>query len=182
MINRLSKIFTQATPRVLTTLALLTLALGGCGWQLRGAGMIPEDLKALHISARDPQGQLVRTLSRALHSAGVETPASAADSELSLVIVKERSLVRTASVNENARVSEQELTEDVEFMVVNRAGEQLLPLTTARVERVFEYDEDNVLATQDERELIRSEMRRDLVNQILNRLRQLGHTNDAPAS
>jgi len=97
------------------------------------------------------------------------------------VITQERSLVRVATVNENARVSEQELTEEATFMVVDKEGVQAVPLSTVTVQRIFEYNEDNVLATQDERELIRTEMRRDLISQMLNRLRQLRKQPDAPA-
>lgn len=154
--------------------------LQACGWQLRGAGMIPEGLDSLHVSSRDSHGDLVRQLNRALNSAGVTVPDSAAEANLSLVILRERSRVQTATISERARVSEQLLTEEAEFMVINRAGERLLPASSVRVERVFEYNENNVLATQDERELIRAEMRRDLVNQILNRLRQLPELSDAP--
>ena len=167
----------------LACLALLlsTLLASSCGWQLRGAGMIPEDLKALHVVSRDPNGKLSRELARALKSAGVDVPPSAAEADLSLVITQERSLVRVATVNENARVSEQELTEEATFMVVDKEGVQAVPLSTVTVQRIFEYNEDNVLATQDERELIRTEMRRDLISQMLNRLRQLRKQPDAPA-
>jgi LPS-assembly lipoprotein len=147
--------------------------ISGCGWSLRGAGMIPDDLNAMHVSSRDPNGKLARDLERALLSSGVEVPSSAAEADYSLVILQERSLVRVATVNENARVSEQELIEEARFMIVNKAGEQVVLPSKVTVERIFEYDEDNVLATQDERELIRSEMRRDLIMQMLNRLRQL---------
>lgn len=170
----------RTTTRFLIAL-LLTASVSGCGWQLRGAGMIPEDLRVLHVESRDPNGSLTRDLTRALESAGVEVPESAATSDLSLVIIQERSLMRVAAVNENARISEQELIEEASFMIVSKAGEQLVTPTTVTTERVFEYNEDNVLATQDERDLIRAEMRRDLVNQMLNHLRQLRKPADAPA-
>lgn len=162
-----------AITRTLFMTLLITALAAGCGWQLRGKGMLPEGLDRLHVVSRDSSGDLARELSRALASAGVEVVDSTADAELSLVILQERSLVRVATVNEQARVSEQELSEKAAFTVLNRAGETVLARSVVSVERIFEYDENNVLATQDERELLRREMRRDLVNQILNRLRQL---------
>ena len=167
------------TIRTLFLTLLMTALVAGCGWQLRGKGMLPEGLDRLHVTSRDPDGQLARDLGRALTSAGVEVTDSSTDAELSLVVLRERSMVRVATVNEQARVSEQELTEQAAFTVLDKAGRTVMPRSVVSVERIFEYDEDNVLATQDERELIRREMRRDLVNQILNRLRQL---NPAPAS
>ena len=169
------------TFRTLFLTLLMAALVTGCGWQLRGKGMLPEGLDRLHVESRDPDGGLAGDLSRALASAGVEVTDSAADAELSLVILQERSMVRVATVNEQARVSEQELTEQAAFAVFNRAGKPVLPRSVVSVERIFEYDEDNVLATQDERQLIRREMRRDLVNQILNRLRQI-NPGDATAN
>ncbi len=169
--------FKPLSPALLLLCAAVLLQ--ACGWQLRGADMIPEGLETLHVSSRDSHGDLVRELNRALRSAGVTVPESAGEADLSLVILRERSRVQTATISERARVSEQLLTEEAEFMVINRAGERLLPANNVQVERVFEYNENNVLATRDERELIRAEMRRDLVNQILNRLRQLPGLSDA---
>ncbi|MCK9469916.1 MAG: LPS assembly lipoprotein LptE, partial [Porticoccaceae bacterium] len=152
-----------------------------CGWQLRGAGLVPEGLDTLHISSRDPYSPLVMDLNRTLRAANVRVTASAAEAPYALVILDQRSGVRTATVNANARVSEQELSEEVEFLIADRDGTVLLPRSTVLVERVFEYDETNVLATRDEEQLIRGEMRRDLVNQILNRFRQIQGVNGAPA-
>ena len=158
-----------------------TLALSACGWQLRGEGVIPAGLTALYISSRDPDSPLVMELTRTLKSANVTVAKSAADAPYALVLLSERRTTRTATVNANARVSEQELRTEVEFLILNREGETLLPRSMLVVERVFEYNENNVLATRDEERLIRSEMRRDLVSQILNRLRQFEDEPGAPA-
>lgn len=168
------------TRNLLISVLLATLA-SGCGWQLRGAGVIPAGLDSLHISARDPHSPLVTELTRTLRAADVKVPASAEDAPYALMILSERRGVRTATVNANARVSEQELREEVEFLILDRDGATLLPRSTVVVERVFEYDENNVLATQDEERLIRAEMRRDLVNQILNRFRQIKDLDGAAA-
>lgn len=169
-------------PTTALLVALLMTALaGGCGWQLRGAELIPEGLDSLHISARDPHSPLVTELTRTLRAADVKVPTNASESPYALMILAERRGVRTATVNANARVSEQELREEVEFLILNRDGDTLLPRATVVVERVFEYDENNVLATQDEEQLIRAEMRRDLVNQILNRFRQIKDLDGAAA-
>ena len=170
------------TLRNLFMAVLLTSLVAGCGWHLRGKGMIPEGLTILYVESNDPDGDLARELARALNSAGVVVPVSSARAQFTLVLLKERSLVRAATVNEQARVSEQQLTEEAEFHIVDPSGTVVVPKSLVSVERIFEYDENNVLATQDERDLIRTEMRRDLINQILNRLRQLKPAIDASES
>ena len=168
----------RATVVTLIAIALALLTASGCGWQLRGSNIIPEGVDSLYVTSRDPNSNLARELARVLKSADIAVPESAADADYALIIVRERSLVRVASVNEAARASEQELIEEIDFLVKDNAGRTEIERTKITVQRILNYDENNVLATQDERELIRTEMRRDIINQILNQLRQL----DAPAN
>lgn len=160
----------------------LTLMVAGCGWHLRGTGMIPGGLESVSVVSRDPKGSLVWEIRKALDSAGIKTPSNQADADLTLIIIREQSLIRVATINQQARVAEQELTELADFTVVDKNGDTVLPQSRVSVERIFEYNEENVLATQDERQLIQSEMRRDLINQILGRLRRIKLSTDAPAS
>lgn len=169
------------TPRILIPV-LLCLGLAACGWQLRGTSMIPANLDSLHVARADGEtSDLVRQLQQTLNSADITTPDTSDEAQYSLIILAENARRRTASVNANARVSEQELTEEVRFTVSDSDGNVAIPPSIVAVERVFEYDETNVVATRDEERLIREEMRRDLVGQILNRLRQLRTRTDAPA-
>ncbi len=162
-----------------TTVALLALTLvagllvSACGWQLRGTGTMPAGMDSLHISSQHPASGLIREMRNTLDSADIAVEDNATDARYSLVILDHRSRVRTATVNPNARISEQQLTDEVDFTVLDGEGKTLIPRTTVISDRVFEYDENNILATQDEREMIREEMQRDLVRQIFNRFRQL---------
>lgn len=171
----------RLTPRILIPV-LLCLGLAACGWQLRGTSMIPANITSLYVARDDGEDSLlVRQLQQTLNSADIATPATSDNAQYALLILSENFRKRTATVNANARVSEQELTEEVRFTVRDQEGEIAIPPSIVSVERVFEYDETNVVATRDEEQLIRDEMRRDLVGQILNRLRQLHNVADATA-
>lgn len=50
----------------------------------------------------------------------------------------------------------------------------MIPPATVRDDRVFEYNEDDVLATDDEARLVRGEMRASLVRQIIGYLQRVG--------
>lgn len=166
----------MSTKTTVTSLILALVAglfISACGWQLRGTGAVPAGMESLHISSQSPSGGLVREMRNTLDSAGIAVEDNATDARYSLVILDQRSRVRTATVNPNARISEQQLTDEVDFTVLDGEGSTLIPPTTVISDRVFEYDENNILATQDEREMIREEMQRDLVRQIFNRFRQL---------
>lgn len=164
---------TKTTVTFLIPALVAALLLSACGWQLRGTGLVPAGMESLHISSQNPTGGLVREMRNILASADITIEDNATDARYSLVILDQRSRVRTATVNPNARVSEQQLTDEVDFTILDEEGRTLIPRTTVISDRVFEYDENNILATQDEREMIREEMQRDLVRQIFNRFRQL---------
>jgi LPS-assembly lipoprotein len=137
-------------------LSTLLVLLSACGWQL---------------PSNDPHSELITELTRALNLYGVDVVASAADAQYSVVIVNFRRDRRTGTINPSARVAEYQLNEDVDFLIVSADGSQLVPLSTASVERVYEFNEQDVLASDNEERLVRDGMREEIVRQILNRLR-----------
>ncbi len=159
------------------------LLAAGCGWHLRGTSDAPGNIQSLHISARNLESDLVEDLRRALVGNGITVAKNATEAEYSLVILAEDSDRRTASIGASARVAELLLTESADFLILAADGTQVLGRTTVATERLFEYNEDNVLATDDEALLLRSEMRSELVRKILNRLRFVSHrtSSNAPA-
>ena len=154
-------------------MALLMLNITACGWHLRGSGGNTLSFEHIHVSTSNPRSELVRQLKRQLAASDVTVVENATEADFSLVILKENSQRRTATVSGSARVSERSLIEKAEFLVLNKKGGQVVPLTHVMVERVFEYNENNVLATDDEARMLKREMRGELARQIYNRLRQL---------
>ncbi len=153
---------------LLTTMILL---LSACGWQLRNAEVVPADLGRLYLSSNDAHSALIQQLTRALNLYGVKVVPSSAEASYSVVIVDFRQTRRTGTINAAARVAEYQLNEDVDFLIVGADGTQLIPLSTASVERVYEFDERDVLASDSEERLVLNSMREEIVRQILNRLR-----------
>lgn len=154
-------------------LALICLAVTACGWHLRGVEGNTIAFDRIHISTANPHSDLVQQLIRQLQASDVTVVANVTEAQYSLVIVKEDSQRRTATVSASARVSERSLTESVQYLVVDNKGQPVVPETKISVERVFEYNENNVLATNDEAQMLKREMRSDLARQIYNRLRHL---------
>lgn len=170
-------------PLKLSVIALL-LTLSACGWQLRGAGG-EATIARLHLNSNTPNSVFTRALERYLQGSGTELVDSASDAEYSLKIIKEKSKRRTATVSASARISERLLEEQVEYLVTRSDGTVAIERSTASVERIYEYNEDNVLATEDEARLLKNEMYNDLARQIANRLRHLKKptvNNTTPAS
>ena len=65
------------------------------------------------------------------------------------------------------------MKEQVEYLVTRPDGSVAIERSTTSVERIYEYNEDNVLATEDEARLLKNEMYNDLARQIANRLRHV---------
>ena len=165
--------------RALIGLLLLTTALTtACGWQLRGALNV-DGLESLHVSARNLRSDFVKELKYSLDNQGVEIVDSTTDAQYSMVVLTERSDRRVASVGSSARAAEYLLIEEVEFLVLDKTGQELLPATSLRSERSLAFDENQVIGKTDEANLIRKELRRDLVRQVTSRLQ---HLTTSPAS
>jgi outer membrane lipopolysaccharide assembly protein LptE/RlpB len=65
------------------------------------------------------------------------------------------------------------LTEDVDFMITDNNGNELISLSTVSIERVYEFNEKDILASSNEERRIRNEMHKDIAWKILNRIRSL---------
>ncbi|MDE0746290.1 MAG: LPS assembly lipoprotein LptE [Porticoccaceae bacterium] len=152
-------------------LMALTLIVSSCGWQLRDTQIIPSSIGSIYVSSSNPNSALITELKRALNTYGVSVASNSAGADYAVVIVDFRQNHRTASLNASARVAEYQLNEDVDFYITDSEGNQITPLSTASVERVYEFSEDDILASDNEEKFVRDGMREDIVRQILNRLR-----------
>lgn len=156
----------------------MILLLSACGWQLRNSQVVPTDLGSLYLSSNDAHSDLIQELTRALNVYGVNIVSNSADASYSVVIADFRQTRRTSTINAAARVAEYQLNEEVDFLIVGADGAQLIPLSTASVERVYEFDEQDVLASDSEERRIKNGMREEIVRQILNRLRVVPSTGE----
>ena len=143
----------------------------GCGWQLRGQTALPEGTDSIFISAADSHGQLMGDFQQLLNANQVSFATSAQNAQYSIYIEREYNDKRTVSVGSNTLAAEYELTMKVDYRIESAEAGLLVPKATAQVARSYEYDRQDVIAKDEEEKLIKSEMRRNLVQQILRRLR-----------
>lgn len=157
--------------RTVLAAALLAFTLSGCGFTLRGSVDLPPELQTLQIESPVPNSELVREVSRMLRNNAVTVATEARDDIWRLGIGAEQVSERVLSVNANARAGEYELTMDVAAQL--RRGTRVIGPETLSVSRVYLADPENAVAKNEEAELIRNEMRRELAQQILRRLQSL---------
>lgn len=151
---------------------ILLLAAGllsGCGFTLRGSVDLPPHLQTLMLESTDRNSDIMREMRRTLIASNVTIVDQPREGIYRLGIGDEESGERVVSVNANARAGEYELSVSVPFQV--RSGTDIvLGPETLTVEKIYLADPENAVAKAEEANLIRGEMRRELVNRIMRRL------------
>jgi LPS-assembly lipoprotein len=145
--------------------------LGGCGFTLRGSADLPPALQTMQVESTAPDSGIVREISRMLRNNDVTLTDTPGAATWRLEVGGEEFSERVLSVNANARAGEYELTMNVALLL--RRGTELLGPETLSVSRVYLADPESAVAKNEEAELIRTEMRRELAQQVLRRLQSL---------
>ncbi|MBT8420384.1 MAG: lipoprotein B transmembrane [Gammaproteobacteria bacterium] len=147
---------------LIISFALLT----GCGFHLRGNISLPDEISSLQV--RGPM-QLADELLILLESSEVVTTSDSPNAIL--MIERETFDKQTLSVDSNTgKEREHALAYTVFYRVVAADGKELLPKQTVNLLRDYVFDEEAVLATSREQDVLHQEMRREAANQILRRL------------
>lgn len=143
--------------------------LGACGFQLRGTGDVEFALKELEVGARDSYGETVRDVREVLESNGVRVFPGAA---YKLYLANEQENQRSASYTSAARSAEYERTLTLSYEI--RGAKNLLLLSNQlEVQTYYVQDSNNLIGNDQEAARLRTEMRRDLVQQLAQRLQQI---------
>lgn len=148
-------------------LGVLVLALSACGFHLRGEAKLAPSLSTLKLVIADPNSPLGRDLESALERAGVRL--SESDSA-TLKIGTVQLVTEPLTVGPRARVQEYRIRYKIALEVTGAAGTALLPNTPIELTRDYSFDETQALGAQAEEELLKKELERDMVQQILRRL------------
>ncbi len=162
---------------------ILSLAISGCGFQLRGASSVtlPPELQQLRVTMGGagfpPLLVEVRNALLALGNVRLTDDVSAAVPVLQLH--GESSQNQVLAIDSSGRISAYLLNYRVDFSLVGADGKPLLPSQPVKLQREFTFDRLNVIATEKQSEFLQNEMRRDVAQQILRRLASLGSANAA---
>lgn len=150
----------------------LAVMLSACGFHLRGTGTNELAIKELDLTARNAYGETVKQLREVLKDAGVNVHTGA---PYSLVLTNEAENQRAASYAGSARSVEYELSTVLSYEIQGRNN---VPLITDKLEvqKTYVHDGNNITGSGQESSQIRSEMRRDLVQNMVLRLQLLTPT------
>ena len=140
----------------------LALLLSACGFQLRGVGGNDFALQEINLQARNSHGDTVRQLKEQLENNGVRVHDGA---RYTLDLVREQTRQRTASYTSSARSAEYELTSVLDYQFRGPQNTVLLE-DSIEVQKVYVHDSSNLIGSDQEANQLRSEMRRELLQQL----------------
>ncbi|MDT8410393.1 MAG: LPS assembly lipoprotein LptE [Wenzhouxiangellaceae bacterium] len=171
----MSRFFTSR-PAWLALLVFVLGSLSACGFQLRGAASLPEAMQKTWLQPADPTSPFTRELELLLRANGVELVDQPGEEAATLRITRERITRRALTISGDARVREFELVFDLRFTLVAPGGDVLLDSESLRLQRDFQFDEQEILSAASEEELIRENLRREMAAALIRRLEAFGRT------
>ena len=158
-------------PRRLLLLQVGLLALGGCGFQLRGAPQLAFSSLYIGIAESSTLGtELKRNLS-SLGQLDVITDAKLQPgAQVILDILSEAREKTVVGVNASGQVREFQLRVRMKFRLRTPQGKELIPETELLLQRDISFNESAVLAKEAEEGLMYRDMQTDIVQQLMRRL------------
>lgn len=149
----------------ITSLLFLCFTLAACGYHLRGS--VSYSIERLYIIA-DSAPNTGREVRRILQEEGVSIVDKKADAQAVLFLRNEAINGRVLSVSAvSGRLEEVELNAILELEAQKPDGQVLLEARTIRLVRDYSFDETAVLAKDSEERVLREELSRDVVAQVI---------------
>jgi len=161
---------TPARRRVLSAIGAIGLAgfATGCGFQLRRSAALPFRTLYTNFTPTSAIGAEFRRLVRVAEDTQLVDDPQKAEARLEVLLeVREREVVAFSSTG---RPREYQLRLRFRFRVVDARSRELLPPTELLLTRDLVSTDIEVVAKQQEEELLYREMQSDLVQQLLRRL------------
>lgn len=146
----------------------LALFVAACGFQLRGAYVLPYE--SLYISL--PQGSVVgANLKRQIRAAGGTRLADQqSEAQATFVQTNEQRERLILSLNSAGQVRELRLRFRFSYRIIDAKGRELVPNTGIELTRDLTYDDSAVLSKEQEEQLLWRDMENDLGQQLMRRL------------
>ena len=159
----------------------LLFSLMSCGFHLRGTSSValPPELSTLRVTmggaGYPPLLVEVRNALLALGNVRLTDDVSASVPVLQLH--RESSVSQVLAIDSSGRISAYLLNYRVDYSLVSADKKPLLQNQSVKLQREYDFDRLNVLASEKQSEFLQGEMRRDVAQQILRRLARFSPAN-----
>ena len=158
-----------------SALVILLGFLTSCGYSLRTNQLIEGSLDTIHLTLSQPNSEFSRILRRNLELADVKVINSIESQQAHSNLTHELSIggeeisTRPITINSRARAAQYEMRLSIEITLrVNKTF--LIESEALFVDRIYFEDIENITGNQEEIRITTSEMRQNLVSQVMRRL------------
>lgn len=151
-------------------LTLTTLLSVSCGFHLRGMVDAPKWLNNVAIIVQQGHRDLAPLLKSQLQTYNIYVNPEPATAKYWLIIVNDSVQEHITSVSSSTTPRQYLLLYTIRFKVQLARSKEIIPSNQIIVTRQITINSDRILGSNDEEELMKSEMRRDATIQILNRI------------
>ena len=143
------------------------MLLAGCGFRLRGTAHVP--FETIHVPGATAgiALDLKRNIESGTRARVVDDPKAA---QALLQVTEEARSREILSLTSAGRVREFQLRYRVGFRVHDGKGGEFVPVSVIQLTRDMTYSDAEILAKEQEEQLLFRDMRTDMVQQILRRL------------
>ena len=148
-------------------LALLLASVAGCGFRLRGTAEVPFETLYLPGATSGIALDLKRYIQAGTNARVVDDPAKA---DAIMQFTEETRQKEVLSLTGTGKVREFQLRYRVGFRVHDGKGTDFVPLSVIQLTRDVTFNDTEILAKEQEEQILFRDMQTDMVQQILRRL------------
>lgn len=147
-----------------------TFSIIGCGFHLRGTADVPIWLNNVNITVEHAHRDLANILAEELRSYHVKLCPNPALANYMVIIEHDEFKEHITSISSGSLSRQYNLSYQVFFKLVKANGEELIPLTSVKVNRNMTVNTNRMLGSNQEESLLKAEMRRAAVTKLLYRI------------
>lgn len=151
-----------------TFLLVVVLLMSACGYHLRGTVALPDGVKKIYLEGASMQ--LREQFRRVLRSASAELMDSPQDANIVIKIANEVNDQRVLSLSARGRSNELELYYRLQYDLVKSDNTVLLESQPVEIKRQYFNNQQEVVAKDNEQQIIRNEMLQQAVNMMVDRI------------
>ena len=158
-------------------LSILVL-VSACGFKLQTRVELPPEMQQTRLEIALPYSEFARRLETLLEQGGVDL-VTATEGVAVLEVPVNRSRKEIQSIGDNARVREFLIRHSVQFRLLDKEGNELIPLQSFELTRVYSFSAQDILAAEREDEFLRNELADSLARMVVRRLGTYQSNSDA---
>ncbi|MCF7965659.1 MAG: hypothetical protein K9L79_08995 [Methylobacter tundripaludum] len=147
----------------------MALLLSACGYHLRGAIQLPENMKSIYVEGGS--GALLEQFKQVMKASSTQLSNSRAGAGIVIKIFNEDFNRRVLSLSTRGKSNEFELNYRLDYEFANAKDVTLMERQSVDIRRDYYNDQQYVIAKDNEEAGIRNEMYQQAVQTIVNRAR-----------